>query len=115
MHRRLPLVTVFLVLLLAACGGGSKGERSDPVRNVPADNGIRAKVQVAATPKAADFPAAQGRTLQDLANTMTAGPSLAMASSVLTTGESRLAFGVIGKDGSPIYGPTALYVAPSPD
>ena len=46
---------------------------------------------------------------------MTAGPDLALASSVFTTGgDSRMAFGMINKDGTPVYGPTAVYVAPTP-
>ena len=43
-------------------------------------------------------------------------PSLALASSVFTTGgDSRMAFGMIAKDGTPVYGPTAVYVAPTPE
>ena len=47
---------------------------------------------------------------------MAAGPSLAMASSIFTSGDpSRMAFGMIGPDGTPVYGPTAIYVAPTPN
>ena len=43
------------------------------------------------------------------------GPSLALASSVFTSpGDNRMAFGVIAEDGTPVYGPTAVYVAPEP-
>src|ERR1700759_2598451 len=46
---------------------------------------------------------------------MTAGPQLAMARSQFDSGtRNRMAFGVIGQDGRPIYGPTAIYVASSP-
>jgi hypothetical protein len=45
---------------------------------------------------------------------MAGGPTLALASSQFDTGGNRIAFGVIGRDGRPVYGPTALYVAPSP-
>ena len=46
---------------------------------------------------------------------MAAGPQLALASSVFTTpGDSRMAFGMINPDGTPVYGPTAVYVAPTP-
>jgi hypothetical protein len=98
-------------VLLAACGGGST---KDPVQSVPAENGIRAAVQSASAPAASDFPPARGKSLQELSNSMSPGPSLAMASSVFDTGANRIAFGVIGQDGRPVYGPTALYVAPSP-
>jgi hypothetical protein len=39
---------------------------------------------------------------------MTGGPTMAMASSVLTTGMNRLAFGVTDRQGRPVYGPTSL-------
>jgi hypothetical protein len=112
-----PLAAV-LVLVLAGCGGGSKdpGPPSDPVRNVPSEGGIQDQVKTAADPVASDFPSSKGKTLQQLTQGLVAGPSLAMASSVFTTpGASRIAFGMIGQDGQPIYGPTALYVAPTPN
>lgn len=61
------------------------------------------------------FPATQGRTLQELSNTITStGPQLAFASFVLTTGKrERLAFGLIDQGKNFLYAPTALYLAPS--
>src|SRR3954447_21565086 len=111
--RTLATSLVLLAAILAGCGG-SKGSSGDPVGNVPSENGIRAKVQSASGPAKTDFPSPGGKSLEQLANTMTAGPSLAMASSVFTTGANRMAFGVIGQDGQPVYGPTAIYVAPTP-
>ena len=74
---------------------------------------MRDNVKSAANPTEADFPAAKGKTLQELADKMAAGPELALASSVFTTpGDSRMAFGMISPDGTPVYGPTAIYVAP---
>ncbi len=101
------------VVLLAGCGGGSK-TNSDPVQSVPSENGVRAAVQKASGPTKADFPDASGKSLEQLANTLSAGPSLALASSVFTVGDNRMAFGVIAKDGTPVYGQTAIYVAPTP-
>src|SRR3954454_566811 len=122
------LLALFAVLgaLVAACGGGGGGGATggqddtpatkDPVANVPSENGVRDSVQAAATPAESDFPASKGKTLQELANGMTSGPSLAMASSVFTTpGDSRMAFGMVDANGSPVYGPTAIYVAPTPN
>src|SRR3954468_7504426 len=116
-----PLVALLAVLGLAvsACGGGSAGNRTQPpapVRNVPSEGGIQQQVKTASAPVASDFPPSKGKTLQQLADGMVAGPSLAMASSVFTTpGATRMAFGMIGQDGQPIYGPTAIYVAPTPN
>jgi hypothetical protein len=104
-----------LALALSACGGGQKNDSSDPVANLPNENGIRQAVQAAASPDPTQFPPSKGKTLQELADQMAAGPSLALASSVFTTpGNSRMAFGVIAQDGTPVYGPTAIYVAPNP-
>jgi hypothetical protein len=102
-----------LVLLLAACGGAKKP--SDPVQSVPDDNGVRTAVRDASAPLKADFPVPAGKSLEQLANTIKAGPDLAMASSVFTVGANRMAFGVLTKDGVPVYGKTALYVAPAPN
>lgn len=68
-------------------------------------------------PAARDFPPPQGRTLQQMATAIGGGgPELALATSVLTSGgTTRLAFGMIGPDGSAIYGKTAVYVAQGPD
>jgi hypothetical protein len=119
MNRAVASIAACFALLFAACGGGNKddgGAPGDPVRNVPSENGIRDAVKAAATPTRADFPSANGKTLQQLADGMAAGPSLAMASSIFTApGETRMAFGMIGSDGLPVYGPTAVYVAPTPD
>jgi hypothetical protein len=101
-------------LAVAACGGSSGGSSRDPVENVPSDNGIRAAVQKASSPAQGDFPVAEGKTLQELSQQVTAGPQVAMATSQFDTGHNRIAFGVIGQDGRPVYGPTALYIAPKP-
>jgi hypothetical protein len=118
MSRTATVLTVLLALFVTACGGGGDDGDSaprDPAQNVPTENGIREGVQRASEPVKGEFPASKGKTLQELANTMTAGPSLALASSIFTDGgDSRMAFGMIGQDGTPIYGPTAVYVAPDP-
>jgi hypothetical protein len=119
MYRVVASFAACLALLATACGGGDKDGTApaDPVRNVPSENGIRDAVKAAAAPTPAEFPAADGKkTLQELASGMAAGPSLAMASSIFTAGDpSRMAFGMVGRDGLPVYGPTAVYVAPKPD
>ena len=101
-----------LMLLVAGCGGGGKSD--DPVQSLPDDAKIRDAVQNATLPGKSEFPQPGGKTLEQLANTLQAGPSLAMASSVFTVGDNRMAFGVISKDGVPVYGKTAVYVAPTP-
>jgi hypothetical protein len=116
MLRATTLFTLFLALFVAACGGDKSSETPvNPTENVPSENGIRANVEKASHPEEAEFPPSKGKTLQELADQMAAGPSLAMASSVFTSpGDNRMAFGMIAQDGTPVYGPTAIYVAPNP-
>ncbi|MBE2319412.1 hypothetical protein DVA67_025785 [Solirubrobacter sp. CPCC 204708] len=119
MHRPvLALLAALACLTLAACGGGG-GESeapSDPIEQVPEDTpGLREAVKEARKPDATSFPPVEGKTLQQIADLVRSGPQAALATSVLTTGENRFTFGVIGQDGKPIYGPTAIYVAPTPE
>ncbi len=110
------IVSALLVCaLIAGCGGGSDPETpTDPVAQVPDTPGLREAVREAQTPDPDSFPSAGGKTLQQVADLVTAGPQAALASSVFTAGENRFVFGVIGQDGKAIYGPTAIYIAPTP-
>lgn len=111
MRRLLALA----LLPLAGCGGSATTR--DPVERVPAEGGTREAVRAATRSTAADFPAAQGRTLQEVADSLDGSSSDAIpASSVFTTGPNRLAFGAIdGKTNRFVYGKTAVYVARGPD
>jgi hypothetical protein len=116
---RLPL-TVLLAVCSAAlvaatgCGGsdgsGGGGASASTASASPSPPGIAA----AAHPRAADFPSPRGRTLQQLASTLTAGPQAAAATSIYAPGANRLAFGVIDARGAFVYGPSAVYVARGP-
>jgi hypothetical protein len=110
------LVAALACAVLAACGGGG-GENSpppDPVEQVPDRPGLREAIREAQTPDSSSFPAPDGKSLQQVADLVTAGPQAALATSVLTVGRSRLTFGVIAKDGQPVYGPSAIYIASDP-
>jgi hypothetical protein len=111
------IVSALLVcaLIAAGCGGSENPTPKDPIEQVPDTPGLREAVREAQTPDAASFPDPAGKTLQQVADLVTAGPQAALASSVLTTGaENRFVFGVIAQDGKAIYGPTAIYIAPTP-
>jgi len=118
---RLPTPTAFLALACAAaipaagCGGagGSGGGASSADATAPAPPPAVAAAQ---HPTAAEFPAARGRTLRQLADGLDGGgPQVALATTLYTPGRNRLGFGVIGQDGAFLYGDTAVYVARSPD
>lgn len=96
--------------MLGGCGGG--GGASTTVKTGEGDAADR-RLEAARQVSAADFPSAQGRTLQDIADrakVVQAG----LATTVYTPGENRVAFGVIDTDNSFVYGKSAVYVAPTP-
>ncbi|HET8949283.1 MAG TPA: hypothetical protein VFN44_02200 [Solirubrobacteraceae bacterium] len=114
--RRLPLIMAVIaaVLVLAGCGGGS-GDGGDGTSNVPESGGLRDKVRAASAPTASEFPAVEGRSLQEVADSMQGGPEVGLAGQTYTVGDNRLAFGVIDSEGKFVYGKSAVYIAPSPD
>ena len=102
-----PLVVVLAAITLAACGGSE----DEPIDRVPAEGGLREKVAAAQQVKAADFPAAEGRSFEELAAELGARDGEAtLATSVFTPGENRLAFGSITDDGQLAFGKSAVYV-----
>jgi hypothetical protein len=99
-------------LAAAGCGGDDDGDE----RSGGGDRGaaFERNLELAQHPAAADFPPGRGRSLQQIANGVLAVEA-GLASSEFTPGRNRLAFGVIGKDNKLVYGPSAVYVAPTPN
>jgi hypothetical protein len=116
MRRKLFIAVAALMACgaLAGCGGADDESTAEqPAENVRPE--VRADVQAAQNPSAADFPAAAGKTLQQLADEIGgAGPRVGLGGSTFTVGRTRIPFGVIGDDGRFLYGPTAVYVARGP-
>jgi hypothetical protein len=110
------LVALLAAVLIAGCGGDD-GSAGDAAGQVPTAGGLQDKVRAAQAVRASVFPAVRGRTLQQVAQEIKGGGSVeaGLATSVFTVGRNRLAFGVIDKQGQFVYGPTAVYVAPSPN
>ena len=111
---RFVLTLAAAAAVLSGCGGGGASATKDPASAVPVAGGLRAHIRAAANPKPSDFPAPAGKSLEQLAAASASGPELAMASSQLDAGRSRVAFGMIDAQGQPVYGTTALYVARTP-
>src|SRR4051795_6275328 len=107
------MAVIAAVLAVAGCGGGEKSA-GDVTANIPGTGGLREKVRGAAAPGRGDFPAVDGRSLQEIADSMQGGPEVGLAGQTFTVGPNRLAFGVIDAQGRFIYGKTAVYVAPTP-
>lgn len=109
----LAAATLTLALLAAACGSSSEDDRGDR----PAAAKERSRLNGADRPRAADFPKPKaGQTFQQFADSVGAtGTQVALASSVFTPGQNRLAFGVLTPENEFVYGPTAVYVAKSPE
>ncbi len=112
------MLAALLAALFAVAGcGGDDGASEDPVSRVSEEGGLQENVRAASSPDAAAFPSADGKTLQDIAEEVQGGGSteVGLATSVFTVGESRLAFGMISDQGQFVYGPTVVYVAPTPE
>jgi len=92
--------TAIAAVLLAGCGGGSDDE-GDGSRDRPA-------------PSPADFPAATGKTLQQVLSASSGeGPVVSPAARVLRQGDNRFAFGVFSLDHAQITdAQVAVYAAP---
>jgi hypothetical protein len=117
--RRFVLAALLGGALLAAagCGGDDGAASDDPVSRVPEEGGLQENVRAASKPDASNFPSADGKTLNQLAEEVKGGGSteVGLATSVFTVGKQRLAFGMIDDAGQFVYGPSVVYVAPTPD
>jgi hypothetical protein len=113
--RRLSIALLLLaaVLLVAACGGSDSGGEAKAPPGV-SQTDFQRQLAEASSSTAADFPAAGGRTLQAIADTVHAGPQIGLATSELTRGDQRVAFGIVDKANKFIYGKTAVYIAKDP-
>src|ERR1700760_4847073 len=105
------------LLVLTACGSTTSRTRSATTTAQAPGTAGAAVVQglrQAAHPVASAFPAAQGKTLLALANQVARQQiAVGLSTSVAVPGSYRFAFGLIGSDNHFVYGPSAVYVAPS--
>src|SRR5213083_483777 len=117
MRHRIVVPLAALAAVAAGCGGGDdkaastrKQRPSAAASTIPADASLEQRIAIAERPRRGDFPGVRGRTLGDLATSVSANGQLGLASSTLLPRTERVAFGVLGPDKHFLYGPTALYV-----
>jgi hypothetical protein len=94
------LMVALLAVAVGGCGGSSKGSDDE---------------QVAPTPKAADFPQPEGRSMMQMYNALGGGgPALAPTGRQLVPGEQRYGFALFTTDRKQISGvPAAVYLQKS--
>ena len=117
MTSRSLLALAVAAVLLAGCGD-EKTEEAENTSAAPAADSstsaeFRQALELAASPAEVDFPAVQGRTLRQLADSLTGGLQIGLATSVFTPGKNRFAFGLIDAQNKLVYGKTAVYIAPT--
>ena len=100
------VAAIAAAVLVAGCGGDEKGGEDQGSAAAPTRQGLEEARQA----KASDFPAVDGRTLQEMADLADPGAESALAVSVVTPGESRIAFGMIDEQRKFVYGKSAIYI-----
>lgn len=114
MGRRSTVVAL-ASLALSGCGGGESAQTAPEPRG-PASDELRAALERATLSRSEDFPAASGRTLREIADSLDGtGTQVAFATQTLVTGHQRLAFGIIDAGNRFVYAPSAVYVADGPN
>jgi hypothetical protein len=119
-RRAVPLLVLLAGLAVSACGSSSShststGSTSATTSSAPAPPPAVAELGPAEQPHAAQFPAASGKTLQQLASGVQQAAQLGAATGTFTPGTRRFAFALTTKAGAFVYAPTALYIARSPN
>jgi hypothetical protein len=125
-RTRLLAAMAALALTLAACGSSSpssgshsaaaprSASASTPARPSASGSTPSAALAAAESPRAGQFPAVNGRTLEQLSAGVRSSLQFGAAGSVFTTGADRVDFALNTASGALVYAPTVLYLASSP-
>ena len=127
-HSRLPyswILALVGALALAGCGSSSSSSTSSKTTASASSSSTTtastvalppavAELPAAEHPKPSQFPSSDGRTLQQLAQTIKSTANLGAATGTFTPGTRRLAFGLTENSGAYVYAPTAVYFASNP-
>jgi hypothetical protein len=122
MHKPVLALIAAAALALAGCGSSSKSSSSTSPTAAPASTPTTAGLPPAVSelgpaqrPAPSQFPKVKGRTLQQLAATVSSSAQLGAATGTFTPGTGRFAFALTASSGAFIYAPTALYIAKTPN
>jgi hypothetical protein len=127
-HSLLAALATVGLLALAGCGSSSSTTSSKSAsqsststtlstQSGPPTTGPPAAVSelpAALHPRSSQFPAAHGKTLEQLATGLHSGIQLGAATGTFTPGTGRFAFALNTSSGAFVYAPTALYIARTP-
>ncbi len=123
-HRPIAALALTLAAITAAgCGSSSKSKRTsaNPTTSA-ATTGVSTtgpppalnELPRAEHPLRTEFPATKGRSLQQLARTVSGSVQLGAATGTFTSGTRRFAFALSANSGAFVYAPTAIYIARTP-
>jgi hypothetical protein len=116
------LAVLGAALAIAGCGSSSSSTSSSSTAT-HASSTVKAadtpapavdELGAAQRPRPAQFPAAGGRSLEQLGRLARASVSLGAATGTFTPGTQRFAFALTTSAGRFVYAPTAIYIAASP-
>jgi hypothetical protein len=118
MNPRVLFPLAALAISIAGCGSSSSHSSSTATQTATSSSqaspATASDLTAAEYPATSQFPATQGRTLQQLAALVKSSAQLGAATGTFTPGTRRFAFALNTSSGSFIYAPTVVYLAKTP-
>jgi hypothetical protein len=129
---RLAVLVTLAAVAVAGCGSTSSSSSTSSGTSAASTQAANAATQTTAAttssypppavnelaasehPKASQFPATEGRSLQKLATLMGSSAQFGAATGTFTPGTRRVAFGLTTSSGAFVYAPTAIYISNTP-
>jgi hypothetical protein len=119
MKPRILAAVAAASVLLAACGSStsrsSKTSSTSDTATSSAPAPAVSQLAAAESPTTGQFPAANGQSLQQLAQQARSSVQLGSATGTFVPGTGRFAFALNTSSGAFVYAPTAIYIAPTPN
>jgi hypothetical protein len=113
--KRVGALIAICMIVTAGCGSSAKHSPKRMSDGAAGTSTIPTAGAIAAEhPNAAQFPVAEGKTLQELAGLAQAQTQFVPATVTFTPADHRVAFGIITSRERFLYAPTAIYIARGP-